>query len=180
MPDTQRSLSVLLTDLFVDGQAAGAITPQDARDLIDSLTPPYGGFSFTSAVATTIGVQGTMVKALGTTTSTNLRNFTMPSNNRLTYIGVPDRHMHIAVSISFTTSGNNDDISLAVAKNGVVVEHSKLTRFLATGMDHGATAIHADFLLSTNGFLELFVTNEDSTSDVTIQQGYVFAMGMIV
>jgi len=180
MADTERSLNDLLTNLFQDSQPAGSITPGDARDLIVSLSPPYGGFSITAQAATTISTPGTMVKAAGTTALTNARNFTMPSDNRLTYTGVPDRHIHIALSVSFTTSGTNEDISIAIAKTGVVLTHSKLTRFLATGMDHGATASHGDVILSTNDYLEIFVTNEDSTSDVTIQQGYMFAIGMIV
>lgn len=180
MTDTQRSLSDLLTNLFQDGQSAGAITPQDVRDLIESLSPPYGGLSFVTPAATTIGTPGTLVKAAGTTALTNLRKFTMPVDNRLVYTGVPDRHFHIAMSMSVTTAGTNDDVSIAIAKNGVVVAHSKLTRFMATGTDHGSTASHADFMLSTNDFIELFTTNEDTTSDVTIQQGYLFAVGMIM
>ena len=179
MADTERSLNDLLTNLFQDSQPAGSITPGDARDLIVSLSPPFGGLFFTLAAATTISVQGTMVKAAGTTALTNARNFTAPGDNRLTYTGVPDRHVHIAMSVSFTTSGSNEDISIAIAKNGVVLTHSKLTRFLATGQDHGATASHGDVVLSTNDFIEVFVTNEDSTADVTIQQGYMFAVGMI-
>lgn len=37
MPDTVRSTTALLTQLFQDGQADGSITPQDFRDLILSL-----------------------------------------------------------------------------------------------------------------------------------------------
>ncbi len=180
MADTQRTLSALLTSLFVDGQAAGSITPQRVRDLIVSLSPPYGGLYFSSAVATTISTPGTMVKALGTTTLTNARDITMPSNNRLTYTGIPDRHFHIVLSTAFTTAGTNDDLSIAVAKGGVVLAHSKLTRFAATGMDQGSTASHADVVLSTNEYLEAFVTNEDAAENVTIEQGYLFAMGMII
>jgi len=180
MPDIQRTLSDLLTNLFGDGQSAGAITPQDVRDAIVSLSPPYGGMFFTVPAATTIATPGTMVKSAGTTTLTNARDFTSPVDNRLTYTGVPDRHMHIAMSFSLTTVGTNDDVSIAVAKNGVVIAHSKLTRFMSTGLDHGSTATHADMVLSTDDFLELFVTNEDAAADVTIQQGYMFAVGMIV
>jgi len=179
MVDTNRSQSDLLTNLFQDSQPSGSITPNDIRDLIASLSPPFGGMFFTVAAVTTISVQGTLVKAAGTTALTNARNFTMPSDNRLTYTGVPDRHVHIAMSLSFTGAGSNEDISIAIAKNGVVLTHSILTRFLGTGQDHGATASHGDVVLSTNDFLEVFVTNEDSTSDITIQQGYLFAVGMI-
>lgn len=180
MPDTQRTLSFLLANVFQDSQPAGAITPQDIRDLIESLSPPYGGLSFVTPTATTIGTPGTMVKAAGATAVTNVRKFTVSGDNRLIYTGVPDRHFHIAMSMSVTTAGTNDDVSIAIAKNGIVVAHSKLTRFMATGADHGSTASHADFMLSTNDFIELFTTNEDTTASVTIQQGYLFAVGMIM
>lgn len=42
MADTIRSYSDLLTALFQDGQAAGAITPQDVRDLIVSIQDDVG------------------------------------------------------------------------------------------------------------------------------------------
>lgn len=180
MADTQRTLSALLTSLFVDGQAAGAITPQDIRDLIVSFSPSYGGLWFSGWVQTPIATPGTMVKSLGTTTLTNARNVTMPINNRLVYTGVPDRHFHVSCSVSFTTLGAADDLSIAIAKDGVVVDHSKLTRFTSSATDRGSTALNADLTFSTNEYIEIFVTNEDATEDVAIQQGYLFMMGMLV
>lgn len=180
MVDTQRSLSDLLNNLFQDSQSPGSITPGDMRDLIVSLSPAYGAYFFTATAATTISVAGTYVKAEGTTVLTNARDFTMPSNNRLVYTGAPDRHIHLVISVSFTTAGSNDDISIAGARNGAVINHTKMTRFLATGSDHGSTASHGDITLSTNDFIELFVTNEDAMENVTVQQGYIFVMGMII
>ncbi len=180
MADTQRSQSALLTSLFQDGQAAGAITPQDVRDAIISLSPPYGGLSFTVPAATTIATPGTMVKAAGTTAVTNTREFTTPGDNRLTFVGVSPRHMHIAMSLSFTTAGTNDNLSIAIARNGVVLAHSKLTRFVGTGADQASTASHGDIILNADDFLEVFVTNEDAAAAVTVEQGYIFACGMIV
>lgn len=179
MTDTARTKSSLLTALFQDSQPAGSITPQDVRDLIISLTPDFGGFSFTVPAATTISTPGTMVKASGTTAVSNLRNMTHPTDNRLTYTGIPDRHFHISLSTSFTTVGTNDDISMAIAKNGVVITHSKLTRFIGTSGDRGSISNHADIVLSTNDFLEIFTTNEDAAASVTVQQGYMFTHGMI-
>lgn len=42
MPDTIRTYSTLLTTLFQDGQAAGAITPQDVRDFIVTVQDDIG------------------------------------------------------------------------------------------------------------------------------------------
>ncbi len=180
MVDTQRSQATLLTSLFADGQAAGSITPQDVRDAIISLSPPYGGLSFTIPAATTISTPGVMVKAAGTTAVTNVRDFTTPGDNRLTFVGVSPRHMHIAMSLSFTTAGTNDRLSIAIARNGSVLTPSKLTRFVGTGSDQASTASHADIILNVDDFLEIFVTNEDAAADVTVEQGYIFACGMLV
>ena len=180
MVDTPRSLSQLLTSLFVDSQPAGSITPQDMRDLIVSLRAPFGGLYISAPAATTIATPGTMVKAAGTSLATSLREMTMPENNRLTYTGVPDRHFHIVASASMTGMGTNDNISVAIAKNDTVLDHSKLTRFVGTGSDQGSVAGHADAILATNDYLEIFLTNEDAAANVTLEQGYLFAMGMIV
>jgi hypothetical protein len=180
MADTQRSLAELTGTLFSDGQAIASITPQDIRDLIVSLTPSYGGLFFTSPVATSVATPGTYVKASGTTTSTNLRNFTMPVSNRLTYTGAASRHFHLVCSVSMTTSGTNNDISIGIAKNGAVVEHTKITRFIATGSDRGAFSTHGDIILTTNDYIELWLTDEDSAENVTIFNAYLFAMGMVV
>jgi hypothetical protein len=51
MVDTVRTIATLLTTLFQDGQAAGSITPQDARDLIVSLSPPEVALTFSASVA---------------------------------------------------------------------------------------------------------------------------------
>ncbi len=179
MTDTPRSLSALLA-LFSDDQGIGAITPQDMRDLIVSFNPPCGGFYITTPIATPIAEAGTFVKALGTTTITMLNGMTMPISNRLVYTGAPDRSFHISASMSFTSLGANDNVSLAIAKNGSVLDHSELTRFLASGNDQGSTSVHADAVLSTNDYFELFVTNEDDTMNFTMQQAYLFALGIII
>lgn len=179
MADTARTLSVLLNSLFADGQSVGAITPQDMRDLIVSLTPPYGGCYITSSAPTAISTPGTYVKAAGTTAVTNVRDVTMPTDNRLTYTGSVDSHFHMVLSVSATTAGSNDNLGFAIAKNGVVLDHTKLTRFVSTGSDRGALAAHGDVMMSTNDYLEAFVTNLDASASVTLNQCYLFCMGMI-
>ncbi len=181
MTDTPRSRSTLLS-MFADGQGIAAITPQDARDLIVSFQPPCGGFYIADgdAVGTPIPVAGAFVKASGITTITALDRMTMPMNNRLAYIGVPDRHFHLVAIMSFTSLGVNDNVCVAIAKNGIVIDHSILTRFMAAGIDQGTSSCHADINLSTNDYVEIFVTNKDDTKDFTLEQAYMFGLGTIV
>lgn len=140
--------------------------------------PPHAGLYFSTPVVTTIVTPGIYEKAAGITTPTDLSGFTMPENNRLTFTDPITHHFHIVASISLTTAGVNDTLSIGIAKNGVVLEHSKLSRFIGTGSDIGSIASHADTELATNDYLELCVTNEDVALGITIEQGYLFCMGM--
>ena len=178
MVDTARTLSELQT-LLADN-TVGGISPQDLRDFLVSMKPPYGSFYRNAASATTVSVAGTYYKAAGTTTAGSLYLMDMPADNRLRYTGTPTMHFHVAVSTSFTTAGSNETIGLKVAKNGTVIDSSVCRRRVTSGSDIGSTAVHIDASLATNDYLELFVTNETNTSTVTIDEVYFFALGMFV
>jgi len=181
MADTRRSLSALQT-LLADN-TTGAISPQDVRDLLVSASPPYGSIYVSTAAATTIAASSTYYKAAGTTTSTNLKEFDMPANNRLRYTGAADIHIHGVVTVALTTASSSQVIGLRVGKNGSAsgtdsvasqVEHKT-----GTGTDVISTAIHVDTMLSTNDYLELWVANETTGSNLTIEFMYFFVMGML-
>lgn len=177
MVDTVRTLSELQT-LFADN-TTGAISPQDLRDFLVSVSPPHGTMYRNVAAATTIVTPGTYVKAAGTTTAGALNGFDMPADNRLRYTGAATKHFHLVVSASFTMAGSNDVIGLKMAKNGVPMDESVQRRKVGTGTDIGSTAIHADAVLATNDYIELWVTNETDSVAVTVDELYVFVMGML-
>lgn len=179
--DTIRAMTDLLT-LWADN-TIGAISPQDGRDFILSMKNPHGSLMLTTPAATTIAVPGTFYKAAGTTqlsTQTDHYLVDQPVNNRLRYTGTTVRHFHIVATLGMTTTGTNDVLGLAIAKNGVVLDHSKTRRFVGSGADIGSTAIHADTSLNTDDYLEVFVTNENAAVTVTLQTLYMFAMGMFM
>lgn len=182
MADTRRSLSALQTALA--DNTTGAIAAQDIRDLLVSCAPPYGSMYISSSSATAIGGSGTYTKAAGTTTSTNLKEFDMPASNRLRYTGTPDVHVHVAVSVSMTTASNNVVVGLRVGVNGSAAGTdavaSTVIRKVGTGSDIGSTAVHFDTMLSTNDYIELFVSNNTSATNITIDNMYFFALGMLV
>lgn len=182
MADTNRSLSALQA-LLADNNA-GDISPQDVRDFLFSMKRPMGSYYITSASQTSISSQSTPVKAAGTTAlsdNTVAYLFDMPANNRLRYTGTPDIHAHIAISTSMTTASNQKLVELSVYKNGTTqLAHSIVRRFVSTGADVGSTALHADVMLSTNDYIELWVANETDDTNLTIQFLYVFAVGMFV
>ena len=178
MADQERSLADLQALLADNTQ--GLISPQDLRDFLVSVVPPHGSFNRLVAAATTITTPGTYVKAAGTTVAgADLHHFDMPLDGRLRYIGAPNIHAHVAVSLSMTTAGVNNVVGMKMAKNGTVVDSSVVRRRVSTGTDIGAAALHGDVVLATNDYLELFVTNETDTDSVTIDELYFFAMGML-
>lgn len=188
MADTQRSKSALAT-LLADNTSQ-AISPQDLRDLMESLHFSYASMYISSAAATTVSVAGTYVKAAGTTTDVNLHRFSgktaLAVDNRLKYTGSPDIHIHGAAS--FTTSmasGTNKVMGFAAyhyddsAGSGSTLTHSIITANHA-GTTPQSSALHFDVMLSTNDYIEFWVTNTTDTVSPTVNQMYLFMMGMFM
>ena len=178
MVDTARTSTDLLTNLFQDGQAAGAITPNDVRDFIVSAIPATGANYITTPAATTISVSGTYYKENGTWTSQGSPvGFTI-SGNRLTYTGTPTANFLLLYRASFTVSaGTNQTITFRIAKNGTTDTSTAASNLV----DSGDTKVVAGFSfisLATNDYLELFVTNETSTNSVTCSKAVALAMRM--
>lgn len=187
MPDTQRSLNDLLTTLFQDGQPANSMNAQDVRDAIVSLGRwPFGSIFTLTSIETEISSSGVYVKGACQTQINNVRNFDMPADNRLRYLGLIPYHMHIACSISMTAAGNNLKTSFKLfhwddsASSGSVIDGSRVNRFMATGADEGSTALHWDVIMDTNDYLEIHIANLTNTVNITLEHLYLFAMGMPV
>ena len=180
MADTARSISDLLTTLFQDGQAAGAITPQDMRDLIVSLESAHGSVTLEgNSTETVISVAGTFVACGGTFTAGGTpSSMTETTGGRLTYTGAPDRYFHVTCALSMTAAASNKLIGLGLAKNGTLIG-TGINRQVGTGTDQGAAAVVASVTLSTNDYIELYVTNKTDTANVTITEAAMYAVGHI-
>jgi len=167
--ETQRSTSALMT-LYADN-AAGDISPQDLRDFVETYKGARGGMSIDSSAATTISTPGTFVKAAGTTQAISTpQKMTVATDNRITYTGVADICGCVLVSASVTAGTNNTVMQAAVYKNGSPISNvNNIHRKISTGTDVGAIAITAPVQLSTNDYIELWVTL-DAASTVTIEQ----------
>lgn len=182
MVDTKRTSSDLLTNIFQDGQADGAISANDVRDLIVSMLSPYGGgYMEGNATATTINTIDTFEDVAGTITANSaLREVTCSAGGVLTYTGTPVRHFHVVTNLSMTAASNNQVIKFAWFKNGTTKLPAELHRKVGTGTDVGAASIHTDAMLSTGDTLQLKVTNGTSTASITVTHLYAFIMGMFV
>lgn len=185
---TARTSTDLKNNLFQDGQSAGSITPSDMRDLIDSVKIPYMGVYVSTPAPTTISAAGTFVKLAGTTTvtnnSTDMDNDTGTSN-RIRYIGTPTRHFHVVAQTTMTlVAGNNQNISISVyhydasGAAGTLLAHSE-ARATISGTQEFQITTHADVMMNTDDYLEIWTTNNTATNNVEAAEAYLFAMGMM-
>lgn len=163
---------------------------RSALDAIDTdvqgLVIPYMGVYFSTPAATTITVQSQYEKAAGTTTVTN-QSALMDDNgvsNRIRYTGTTVKHFHIVAQVSVDlTSGNNQDIGVQVWRYdssgaaGALLAHSEAHTTIA-GTEVVQITTHADTMLDQNDYIELHVANNSGTPDITVEFGYLFAMGM--
>jgi hypothetical protein len=177
MADTVRTRAQLQT-LLADN-VIGDISPQDIRDMLVSLIPNHGSLYRNVAADTVISTPGTYVKAAGTSTSYELHDMDMPDDLRLRSIAPVSRHYHITASISMTAVGASKIIGLKLAKNGVVLDETVVRRFISTGTDIGAAFLHGDMSLDTNDYVEIWVTNYTSSTNVRLDEFNLHALGTI-
>ena len=103
------------------------------------------------------------VKALGTTTADSNNSKFTHTNNRLTYIGAFNTSFLVTVNTAVRASAANQNISIGIAKNGVILSNSEMTiRTSTSNQEHpGSTQYQID--LVTNDYVELFVKNTSQT-----------------
>ncbi|QIE59449.1 cell wall anchor protein [Rasiella rasia] len=103
----------------------------------------------------TIGT-GVQTKLVGTSTSNNLFRFSAPVDNRIVYDGTKTRSFQISTSISFQGDNNNSIYIFYIAKNGTVVDESKVYREIGGNNDIGAVSIVGSVELSQNDYIEVW------------------------
>lgn len=124
-----------------------------------------GNLYITSSATTNFSAVNTPVKALGTTTSSNLYRVTSPANNRLTYIGSKTRSFQVSGAMSVMSSSNNKSYSVMIAKNGTVLTESRQSVKLGSAGDQRNAAISCIVSLAPNDYIELWAENNtDNTS----------------
>lgn len=161
--------------LPVDGQTPWGDDYRDAMTKIDDAVHLLRGIRTTSSLlnnvtATDITTQNIYVKArLPGAVSTSYEGLMdFPAENRYRYIGDVDRSPVVAVSFDLATTGNNQTVRVAVAKNGVVDETVAITVRNLTSPPANGTAFGV-IDLEPGDYLEVFVRNQTSDNDVTIR-----------
>ena len=120
-----------------------------------------------NAVATTIAVIGTAVKAAGTTTSAAISQRFTNTDNRATYDGAIQRDFKVTAVMS-VQSGNNNVIGIYIAKNGSLLPESEV--YITTNAGGRAEAASCQVLLAMvdADYIEIWVENDTSTTNVTM------------
>lgn len=120
-----------------------------------------------NATITDIITQNIFTKISGTTTSPLLSRFTMPSNNRLVYTGTKERLFRIDVSLN-TTGGTNDVIGVTYGVNGTSYTGYVTSAYLDANGASYATYSSNLLTLTSGDYVEIFIRNQTSTTDVTV------------
>jgi hypothetical protein len=129
-----------------------------------------GDVNFDYAVgsgASTTFSGSTKIKLAGTTTSNNLFRFsTDATNNRLKYLGSKKRHFTVSGSLSFQSSASSTTYIVYVAKNGTVINQSKVYVNSNSTNDILAIPLVTTVELTTNDYIEVFAERYSGTGNM--------------
>jgi len=117
---------------------------------------------------TVIAATNTPVLIAGTFVAGTTSNFTSTSGGRLTYTASPNYTVGVNASITLRPdSSSNQTLTVHLAKNGTVLTNAKISRVISFGQT-GNVSLNFTVSLSTNDYLELFVSNGTSTDDILV------------
>lgn len=121
-----------------------------------------------NATATVITTTETPVKAEGATTQYAISQKFTHANNRVTYGGSITRDFKVT-AIASISSGATNQIGIYIAKNGQVVTESEtyITANAAGRLENGSA--HTIVELQENDYIEIYVENNTSTSNITVE-----------
>ena len=125
-------------------------------------------FDYTVPTAVTTVLTTTAAKLEGGTTSDQLFRFSKIDNNRIAYLGSKKRFFRVGGSISFQTTADNTNFVFYIAKNGVIINKSKVFVRSNSTVDVLALPIQTILELLTNDYIEIFAARVNGTGDVKI------------
>ena len=120
-----------------------------------------------NATATVISTQSVPVKVAGTFAVNGTSNFTSDTTGRLTYTGGTTEVMRFMASVSIDVAGTNQELTVHLAKNGVVIPAAKISRVVSSGAT-GNVGVFYNISMTSSDYLEVFVSNDTSTNNITV------------
>lgn len=149
------------------GTALSGISQADNTALIADCTGVANSASVASyymlnnATGTTITVQGTYYKLAGTTTAGGyVRKFTL-ADNRATYTGAREGYFRVS-AIATLTDGNNQDVALRFAIDGVTLPSSTSLSNTGGGGRAQSVGVQDIVFLAPGSYIEVWGTNTTS------------------
>lgn len=126
---------------------------------------------------TVINTANLFTKVLGTTTSSNLNQMSMPQSNRITYTGITGNSIVALITCSFSATfntGASNEVIFAIYKNGALIPESRIS------FDFNAVSaitlpvipynISITTTLNNNDYVELWVTMNADPRTVTVSR----------
>ena len=195
MADTSRSVSDMASNLFQDSQAAGAITPQDLRDFVETCQTKQGSIYVSTAGATTIAGQANVtpnsltnmvaVETAATftlSTAPTANEFDMNTDGQLRYTGTPTTNVFFTASVmlELVTSGVDLELVMAVTKGGTIVTGAKTGGFCPRVTTNSVPMSVSGFTaMATNDYINIFVGNVDSTDNLVARMAQLTAFSLV-
>lgn len=143
----------------------------DNDNMLPTATTAHGGCYISGSSATTITNAGTFYVLQGTTTAIDNTLFTHSSPGRLTYTGTVTKTFFVTTTFSYITSANNILVKTRVAKNGTTIAGSENQFTKTNGADTKSIGSQYIVTLSTNDYVEVYVTCDSAGSTITAQTG---------
>ncbi len=121
---------------------------------------------------TVIAAANTPVKVVGTWVVEKESQFTSDTTGKVTYNGINDLSTPMVMSVSsiIAGGGQSDTVTYYIAKNGTVITSAKARGTHDTTDPINTTLVWQETLV-TGDFIELYVENNDDTSDIEVQEG---------
>lgn len=170
MAQTQKILDTIYGDDLDDNTTADT-TNQNIRNAVETLRNRRAELYLDTPAPTTISTIGVFVKVAGSTllsTDPDAYEISMPSDNRLRYDGVAKSYVSVKALVSMQlVAGVNQNISVAIAKNDVVLSRSEAPRLHTGTTDVSRMSIAALSVVVPTDYFEVWVANNTSTNNVT-------------
>jgi hypothetical protein len=155
--------------IFGDLNITGGTITIDGVSLIEEINKAYiNYFDFSSSTVTNITTADTWVKLSADTTSLfSSGGELIHTNNRITYTGTTPTVFQIEGIIS-VSAGNNQELSAAFFKNGVLYPCSEQSGITGFGVKTNSIPFHCVIELQQNDYVEVYVKNKSGTTDITL------------
>ena len=158
------------------GTFLSAISADDSRwnfslndDIAD--TRPDALLSFITPTTTTITTVSTPVIVDGTWTVERVSQFSATAGGRVAYLGEKPAILPITVRLSIEPiNGSDRQISVYLAKNGVIIPNSRAQGTASTLDPASITVIWQDEV-SPNDFYEVYIANETNINNLIVDSG---------